>query len=177
MVVALVGVAALLGLLTYGVIASDPDRGFEQALARGETVEAPELELDRLSGQGRTALADYRGKVVVLNVWASWCDPCREESPLLQRWHERMSRDGGGTVLGIDALDASSDARAFIREYGLTYPMLRDPDAESVQGDWGVAGYPETFVIDRRGRIVALARGAVDEEWMQTEVEPLLEGS
>jgi cytochrome c biogenesis protein CcmG/thiol:disulfide interchange protein DsbE len=174
-VVALVGVVALLGLLTYGVVASGPDRGFEQALARGEKIPAPAFRLDRLSGGGRGTLADYRGKVVVLNVWASWCDPCREESPLLQRWHKRMSRDGGGTVLGIVALDASSDARDFIREYGLTYPMLRDPDASVVQGDWGVAGYPETFVIDRRGRIVALARGPVDEEWMRTEVEPLLE--
>ena len=176
-VVVLLGVAALLGLLTYGVIASDPDRGIDQAVARGEKVPAPALDLDRLSGPGRGTLADYRGKVVVLNMWASWCDPCREESPLLQRWHERMSRSGTGTVLGIDALDATSDARAFIREYGLTYPMLRDPDAESVTGDWGVAGYPETFVIDRRGRIVALARGAVDEGWMRANVAPLLEES
>jgi cytochrome c biogenesis protein CcmG, thiol:disulfide interchange protein DsbE len=176
-IVALLGVAGLLGLLTYGVIASEPDRGIEQALARGERIEAPALELERLSGGGRAALADYRGQVVVLNVWASWCEPCREESPLLQRWHERMSRGGDGTVLGVDALDASSDARAFVREHGLTYPMLRDPDASAVQGDWGVAGYPETFVVDRRGRIVAIARGPVDEEWLRSEVAPLLEGS
>jgi cytochrome c biogenesis protein CcmG/thiol:disulfide interchange protein DsbE len=174
-VVALIGVAALIGLLTYGVIASDPDNSLDEALARGETVAAPELELDRLSGEGQGTLADHRGKVVVLNVWASWCKPCREESPLLQRWHERMARDGRGTVLGIDALDASSDARGFVREYGLTYPMLRDPDAQTVQSDWGVVGYPETFVIDRRGQIVALARGPVDEQWMRDEVAPLLE--
>jgi cytochrome c biogenesis protein CcmG/thiol:disulfide interchange protein DsbE len=174
--VVLVGVAALIGLLTYGVIAKEPDNGIDDALARGERPAAPALELERLSG-GRGALADYRGEVVVLNVWASWCKPCREESPLLQRWHERMERGGQGTVLGIDALDASSDARAFIREYGLTYPMLRDPDAGAVQSDWGVVGYPETFVIDRRGRIVALARGPVDEEWMREQVAPLLEGS
>jgi cytochrome c biogenesis protein CcmG/thiol:disulfide interchange protein DsbE len=172
-VVALVGVAALLGLLAYGLSANEPDRGIDEALARGERVEAPELELDRLTGEGRQSLADYRGKVVVLNVWASWCKPCREESPLLQRWHERISRDGRGTVLGVDVLDVTSDARAFAREYGLTYPMLRDPDGESLEA-LGVIIYPETFVIDRRGRIAATVRGPVDEEFMRTTVAPLL---
>lgn len=175
-VVAVVGVVALLALLAYGLVASDPDRGIDAALARGEAVAAPDFELDRLSGGGKRSLADYRGKVVVLNAWASWCDPCREESPLLQRWHERIARDGRGTVLGIDALDVDSDARAFVREYGLTYPMLRDPAAESLV-DYGVIGYPETFVIDADGRIVALKRGPVDDRWMRENVAPLLERS
>lgn len=172
-VVALVGVVALLGLLAYGLSSNEPDRGIDEALARGERIEAPELELDRLTGEGRRSLADYRGKVVVLNVWASWCKPCREESPLLQRWHERMSRGGRGTVLGVDVLDVTSDARAFAREYGLTYPMLRDPDGESLDA-LGVVAYPETFVIDRRGRIASTARGPVDEEFMRAKVAPLL---
>ena len=170
---AVVGAIALIGLLAYGLVAGEPDRGMDDALARGETVAAPAFTLDRLSGPGKGSLADYRGKVVVLNAWASWCGPCREESPLLERWHKRMSRDGRGTVLGIDALDVDSDARAFVREYGLTYPMLRDPEGESLV-DYGVIGYPETFVIDPRGRIVALRRGAVDEQWMRDEVAPLL---
>ena len=176
-VVSLVGVVALIGLLTYGVLAGEPDDSIDSALARGETVKAPSFELDRLSGQGQVALSDFRGKVVVLNVWASWCGPCRAESPLLQRWHELISRDGRGTVLGINALDATGDARRFVEEYDLTYPMLRDPDAAKVQGDWGVAIYPETFVIDERGRIVALIRGPVDEAWMRREVAPLLDRS
>ena len=175
-VAAIVGVVALLGLLAYGLVASDPDHGIDDALARGETVEAPEFDLARLSGDGSASLADYRGKVVVLNAWASWCDPCRAESPLLERWHRRISRDGRGTVLGIDALDVDEDARAFVREYGLTYPMLRDPEGESLV-DYGVVGSPETFVIDERGRIVALRRGAVDERWMRENVTPLLERS
>jgi cytochrome c biogenesis protein CcmG, thiol:disulfide interchange protein DsbE len=175
-VAAIVGVVALLGLLTYGLVASDPDSGIDDALARGETVPAPAFDLPRLSGEGRESLADYRGQIVVLNAWASWCKPCREESPLLQRWHERMRRDGRGTVLGIDALDVDSDARAFVREYGLTYPMARDPEGESLI-DYGVIGYPETFVIDGDGRIVAARRGAVDERWMRENVAPLLRRS
>lgn len=175
-VLAVVGVAALLGLLAYGLSSSGTDRGLDDALARGEKVDAPDFELPRLSGGGKGSLAEHRGKVVVLNAWASWCDPCREESPLLQRWHRRMARGDRGVVLGIDGLDVTSDARAFVREYDLTYPMLRDPETEALN-EYGVVGYPETFVIDRQGRIVAIRRGPVDEAFMRDEVAPLLEQS
>ena len=171
---AVIGVAALLGLLAYGLASNEPDRGIEQALARGDRPAAPQTRLPRLSGGGRGSLADYRGKVVVLNFWASWCEPCREESPLLQRWHERISRSGRGTVLGVDILDVSEDARDFAREYELTYPMLRDGDGDSLR-DWGVVAYPETFVIDRRGRIAASRRGPVDAAFLRREVLPLIE--
>ena len=126
-IAAIVGVAALLGLLVYGLGQSSPDRGLEESLAKGEREPAPGFELPRLEGGGARTLADYRGKVVVLNVWGSWCDPCRSESPLLERWHKRISRGGQGTVLGVDVLDNTPDAEAFIREYGLTYPQLKDP--------------------------------------------------
>ena len=171
---AVVGVVALIGLLAYGLASNEPDRGIEQALARGERPAAPRIELPRLSGDKRGSLADYRGKVVVLNFWASWCVPCRRESPLLQRWHERISQGGRGTVLGVDVLDLTGDARDFAREYGLSYPMLRDGDGEALD-DWGVVAYPETFVIDRRGRIAASRRGPVDPAFLRSEVLPLIE--
>ena len=171
---AIIGVVALLGLLAYGLASNEPDRGIEEALARGERPAAPRLELPRLSGGGRGSLADYRGKIVVVNFWASWCEPCREESPLLRRWHHRISRDGRALVLGIDILDARADARAFAREYELDYPMLRDGEGDAL-GEWGVVAYPETFVIDRRGRIAASRRGPVDEAFLRKEVLPLLE--
>jgi cytochrome c biogenesis protein CcmG, thiol:disulfide interchange protein DsbE len=120
-------------------------------------------------------LGDYRGKVVVLNYWASWCAPCRQESPLLQRWHERISARGG-TVLGVDSLDVTADARAFVRTFRLTYPMLRDRDGDT-QKRFGVTGYPETLVVDRRGRIAALQRGPVDDAFLRRTVLPLLTGS
>ncbi len=172
---AIAGVVALLALLGYGLASKEPDRGIDRALAQGDRPAAPRTQLPRLSGGGRGSLADHRGKVVVLNFWASWCEPCREESPLLQRWHERISAGGRGTVLGVDILDARGDALEFAREYKLTYPMLRDGDGESLR-DWGVVGYHETFVIDRRGRIAALRRGPVDAAFMRDEVLPLIEG-
>jgi cytochrome c biogenesis protein CcmG/thiol:disulfide interchange protein DsbE len=162
---------ALVALLAYGLAQNEPDRGVDRALARGEREQAPALELPKLGGAGTSSLADYRGQVVVLNFWASWCKPCRSESPLLQRWQARMK--GSGTVLGIDGNDVTSDAQAFIREYGLTYPMLRDRDGDT-SSDYGVLGYPETFVIDRQGRIAAVQRGPVDDGFMRQNVEPLL---
>jgi cytochrome c biogenesis protein CcmG, thiol:disulfide interchange protein DsbE len=165
-------VLALVALLAYGLAANEPNRDVEGALSRGTREPAPALELPRLSGVGTESLEDYRGRVVVLNFWASWCKPCREESPLLDRWHERMKR-GGGTVLGVDALDVTADARDFIREYELSYPMLRDGEGESRES-FGIVGFPETFVIDRRGRIAAVRRGPVDDAFMRSEVAPLL---
>jgi cytochrome c biogenesis protein CcmG, thiol:disulfide interchange protein DsbE len=164
--------AALIALLAYGVRSSQPNRAIEGALAAGQREPAPALTLPRLGAGGSGSLSEYRGKVVILNYWASWCEPCREESPLLQRWHRRIV-PRGGTVLGVDALDVTSDAQAFIRAYGLTYPMLRDRDG-GTHSKFGVVGYPETIVLDRRGRIAALRRGPVDEEFLRRTVPPLL---
>jgi cytochrome c biogenesis protein CcmG/thiol:disulfide interchange protein DsbE len=164
-------VLAVLALLAYGVASTDDDSRIDDALARGERLEAPAIELPGLDG-GRTSLDDFRGQVVVLNFWASWCDPCRAESPLLQRWHERI-RPQGGTVVGIDVRDVSSDAREFVREYGLTYPQLRDVDEEAM-AEYDVPGLPETFVLDRQGRIAAVERGPVDERFLREALPPLL---
>ncbi len=164
--------AALVALLAYGLVQNEPDRGVDEALQRGERADAPDLELPKLDGGGNASLDDYRGQVVVLNFWASWCKPCKDESPLLERWHRRI-RDRGGTILGVDMLDVTEDALEFIDEYGLTYPMLKDGDGEGLER-FGVVQYPETFVIDRQGRIAAVRRGPVDEEFMRSRVEPLL---
>jgi cytochrome c biogenesis protein CcmG, thiol:disulfide interchange protein DsbE len=165
-------VVALVALLAYGLASDDPDRSIEDTLAQGEREQAPTLELPRLSGEGEASLEDYRGQVVVLNFWASWCEPCRAESPLLQRWHERLG-ERDATVLGVDVLDVTDDARDFIGEYGLTYPMLRDGEG-STQETFGIAYFPETFVIDRKGRVAAVRRGPVDEGFMREQVVPLL---
>src|SRR6266508_4334745 len=168
-------VVGLLALLGYQQITKDRGKGLAAAVASNQTPSAPSFALPRLDGKGTVTLASLRGRVVVLNFWASWCEPCKDESPLLERWHRRM-RDQGGTVLGVDMLDVTGDAQDFIAEYGLTYPMLKDKDGNGLE-TFGVVQYPETFVIDRAGRIAAVRRGPVDEAFMQTEVAPLLERS
>jgi cytochrome c biogenesis protein CcmG/thiol:disulfide interchange protein DsbE len=165
-------VIALVALLVYGVTSSGPSRTLDSQIARGEKPAAPSLALTSLHDGKKASLADYKGKVVLINVWASWCGPCRTESPLLQRWHERM-QPLGGTVLGLDTLDIKSDALSFINRYKLTYPQLNDREGTSIK-KLGTAQYPESFVVDKSGRITALQRGPVDDAWMRKHVLPLL---
>lgn len=167
--IVLTAVLALVALLAYGLASN---KTTEPAASTLLNRVAPTPQLPTLDGPGKSSLAAYRGKVVVLNYWASWCDPCRSEAPLLQRWQRRIQKRGG-TVLGIDVLDVSGDARAFVRKYGLTYPMLRDGDGSS-QTAYGILAYPESFVIGRNGRIAAAKRGVVNDQFMRQSVLPLL---
>lgn len=163
---------ALLALLGYGVVARAPSGGIDAALAAGERPRPPALELPRLGSAAHARLADYRGRVVVLNFWASWCGPCREEAPLLDRWHRRFARSQA-LVLGVNVEDVTSDAQAFIRKYDLSFPSLRDREGAAARR-FGVSGYPETLVLDRRGRIAAVSRGPVDDSFMRSQVAPLV---
>jgi cytochrome c biogenesis protein CcmG/thiol:disulfide interchange protein DsbE len=167
------GLVALIAvLLGYGVFIQHSGRGIDRALADGQRPSAPALRLPRLGAPGMAGTADWRGHVVVVNFWASWCGPCRDESPLLERWQRRLTASGG-VVLGVDAVDADSDALRFARQMGLTYPLLHDRDGSTARR-FGVNGYPETVVLDRRGRIAAVRRGPVDDAFMRARVQPLL---
>lgn len=133
---------------------------------------APPFVLEGFDGQ-RVALEDHRGEVVVLNFWASWCYPaCYEEAPVLEQgW--RQWRDRGVVVLGVDIQDTEEQARKFIADFGLTFPNAPDRTGK-VAIDYGVYGVPETFFIDRRGRIRAKHVGAVTAEVFRAHVERLL---
>jgi cytochrome c biogenesis protein CcmG/thiol:disulfide interchange protein DsbE len=142
-------------------------------MAKGQRPQAPVVALPVLGNDGDGSLAEYKGKVVVLNFWASWCEPCREEMPLLQKTHEAIEAKGG-MVLGVDTQDASSKARKFLAEVKATFPSVRDKD-RSYGSQFGVNGYPETFLIDRQGRIAALRRFPVTQEWLDQHLPKLLE--
>jgi len=163
---------ALVGLLSYGVASKRTDTSIDEAVAAGQRIEAPEMDLPVLGQPGERTLSDYRGKVVVLNFWASWCKPCTEELPLLERTQKRIAPQDA-TVLGINYKDVSGDALGFVRRFRLTFPTLRDRDGAFAEL-YGSRAFPETFVIDRRGRIAAQRRGPVDQRWLDRTLPPLL---
>ncbi len=149
--------AGLVGLFVKSLL--DNGTTVSALVADGKQPAAPDVRLERLDGSGAMSLSSLRGKVVVLNFWASWCGPCKDEAPLLQQIAVQY-RDRGVVVLGIDSQDAVSDGRAFASRYHITYPLLHTAGSD-LSHSWGVTGYPETFVIDRQGRVVHHFPGAV----------------
>lgn len=164
--------AALVALLSYGMASERTDTSIDEAVSQGERIDAPARSLRRLGGAGSGSLADYEGKVVVLNFWASWCPPCVDELPLLQRTHERIEgRDA--LVLGVNYQDTSVHALEYVKRFALTFPSLRDADGKYAE-EFGSRAFPETFLIDREGRIAAVRRGPVTEAWLRENLDPLL---
>jgi cytochrome c biogenesis protein CcmG, thiol:disulfide interchange protein DsbE len=145
-VAAVAVVAALLGLLGWKVLQDE-----DTDLGVGDP--APAFELSRLTGDGEPSLARYRGKALVINFFASWCLPCKDEAPILQETWERHRGDGL-VVLGIDAQDFRGDGRRFVERYGLTYPVVFDGKGSTL-GRYGLTGFPETYFVGRDGRIAA----------------------
>ena len=143
------GVVALLALLVW--------KGTRQP--SGPRGQAPNFARPRIDRSGDLELASLRGKAVVLNFWASWCGPCKEEAPLFESlW--RNWRGRGVVVVGVDAKDFSRDALRFMRRYGVSYPVAHDGPGK-VYRRYGLTGFPETFVVGRSGKIVAHIPGAI----------------
>jgi cytochrome c biogenesis protein CcmG/thiol:disulfide interchange protein DsbE len=165
--IAVLAVLALVGLLVFGLVSKG-----SSGVAVGDP--APDAPLPQLEGSGEGSLADYRGRWVLVNFWASWCIPCEEEAPTLEDFQRRY---GGPkfTVLGIDTRDLSDDGRAFVERYGLSYPQLRDGDGDAAH-DYGTTGVPENYLVDPAGKVRWLLRGPVSAEHLHEQVAPYLPG-
>jgi cytochrome c biogenesis protein CcmG, thiol:disulfide interchange protein DsbE len=173
--------AALLGGAVYGILAPASEKGSQPGAA-------PEFSLASLSGETLTS-RQLRGHPVVLNFWASWCHPCREEAPLLEaKWREY--REQGVRFVGVNIRDHEADARRFVERYGLTFPILRDPD-QTLARELGIGlGLPQTFFISEDWRLLATVSGeelsslggtqilgAISEDELDRNIQALLERS
>jgi cytochrome c biogenesis protein CcmG/thiol:disulfide interchange protein DsbE len=134
---------------------------------------APELQGTTLDG-GTFDLVDWRGQVVLVNVWASWCVPCQQEQPLLVSSYRELA-PRGLQIVGINVRDKPEEARAFMQEFGQApWPSVQDPDGRRAI-DWGTFALPETYIVDVDGTVVAKAVGELDAAWIQQNVTPLLD--
>jgi cytochrome c biogenesis protein CcmG/thiol:disulfide interchange protein DsbE len=159
--------AALVGLLVYGVVHGGDNTTLDDAVKAGKLPTAPGAGLKRpmLDGSGKKSLADYKGQVVVLNFWASWCEPCKDEAPVLQSAQTALTAAHAGTVLGATYEDAVEDSRGFERSRKITYPSVRDLGTDLAR-KYGTNKLPETFVLDRQGRVVAISRGQITQKFL-----------
>jgi cytochrome c biogenesis protein CcmG/thiol:disulfide interchange protein DsbE len=168
--VAVTVLVLLVGLFAKGLL--DNATTVSAEVADGKRPTAPNFTLDRLDG-GQFSLASSRGKAVVLNFWASWCGPCKDEAPVLAL----LSRKYGDrvAVVGVNTQDVPSDARDFAQRYGLDFTLVHDPG--DVYRHWGLTGLPETFVIDPKGRVVRHFPGEISASELEAALKPYVEGA
>ncbi len=189
----LLGVLAatgLVALLIYGVLARSPDRTIDDSLADTRPIAAPAYRLEvlrhgtlgaRLERRIARALADgwvssreLRGTPYALNIWASWCVPCREEAPVLVReW--RRQRPRGVLLVGLDMQDVREDARDFMDEFQIDYLNIRDPTNDTAHR-YGATGVPETYFVSARGDVVNHVIGVVSAQQLQVGIAAAVSG-
>lgn len=164
----------VLALLVFGVARNTANTSLDAKLARGIDPGAPDatVTMPFLGQSGGEDLADLRGKVVVVNVFASWCTQCVGEAPVLERTEKQIASQGG-TVLGVTYEDASPDSEQFVKAHGLTYPVLRDASGDFSRA-FGATGVPETYVINRQGQVAAIRRYPITASWLDQTLARLL---
>ncbi|MEP6909881.1 MAG: TlpA disulfide reductase family protein [Actinomycetota bacterium] len=163
-------VVALLGLLVWKVVQSDRSN-VAKDFTRGKKPMAVDFDLKRLNGEGSLRLSSLRGKVVVINFWAAWCDPCKTEAPRFQSAFERYR--GRVAFVGVDTTDYSGDGRAFLSKYGVSYPNVRDPNGR-VLHDYGGLPIPRTFVVAASGRVQGYIFGEARAEELESAIQKAL---
>jgi cytochrome c biogenesis protein CcmG/thiol:disulfide interchange protein DsbE len=167
-------VAGLLALLAFGVAHNGPSNALASQISRGKQPAAPNanMRLAVLGSSRKTTLSALRGKIVMVNVFAGWCDTCQAEAGLLRHAQQLLSQHGG-EVVGVTYDDSTGDAQGYMRKYGLSYPVLLDP-AGNFTSAYGVNGVPETFIIDRSGRVIAADAAEMTKGWMDRTLSRVL---
>jgi cytochrome c biogenesis protein CcmG, thiol:disulfide interchange protein DsbE len=161
---------AVVGLLAYGLAKKGG-----AAIEVGDRIPSASTDLPRLEGGGTASIADYQGRWVLVNVWASWCTPCRTESPVLERFYD-AHRGHDFAILGIDSNDLSDDAINFVKRYDITYPQLRDGSGAFAKDELGTTGVPESFLVNPKGRLALHSLGPVTDRYLEQNVAPYIDG-
>jgi len=162
-------VAVLFVLLVVHMATAQHGAAVAAAVAAGKQTAAPDFELHRLDRSGRLKLSSLRGRVVVLNFWASWCRACKDEARTLAAASSRWQRRGV-VFVGIDSQDFSSDARAFTRRFGLHYADLHDGSGGQMTR-YGVTGLPETWTVTRDGKLADHIAGVTGSHRLDRAIE------
>ena len=171
--------AALVALLVYGVTKQGTSRRLDAAIEAGHQPPAPNAAkslpvLDGVPGRS-AALTHWRGAVVVVNFWASWCSTCNAEAGLLERAQHLLADRHEGTIVGITYKDLTSESLGAIKHFGFTFPNLRDVNGSYAEG-YGTAQLPETFVLNRQLRVVAISRGEITKlSWLTSAIQQAAE--
>jgi peroxiredoxin len=133
---------------------------------------APELTLTDTQGASRS-LADYRGQVVLVNLWATWCPPCKEEMPALQSFYNQ-NREEGFVVIAINDGDPAADVLTFVKDFRLTFPVWLDPNYIATEQAFKTLNLPSSFVIDRNGTVRLQWVGGISRQALDKHVAPLI---
>lgn len=163
--------AGLIAVLVFGLSTQAASRTLDEQVHNRHYPPAPDASrrLLVLGRDERSSLASLRGKVVLLNFWASWCEPCQAEAPLLERGQGQLAAHGG-TVLGVTYLDNTDDSESFVKRFHITYPNLRDNENGDFAHAYGTDQLPESFIVNRQGRIVAISRGEIEQSFLNKAV-------
>jgi thiol-disulfide isomerase/thioredoxin len=164
-VIAVLVAVAIVAFLVFGLLSKGNSR-----LAVGEA--APSPSLPKLGEAGDGSLKEYRGKWVLVNFWASWCEPCRDEAPALERFQGEHAGKNF-TVVGIDTQDISDDGAKFAKEFKLTYPLLHDGNGDNGH-EFGTTGVPENYLLEPNGKLAWFEPAPVDAKILSEHVAPLL---
>lgn len=133
---------------------------------------APELTLSDTAGRP-ASLVDFRGQVVLVNLWATWCPPCKEEMPALETYYRRYA-DEGFVIVAVNDGDPAPDVIQFVEDYGLTFPVWLDPTYTATEQAFKTLNLPSSFVIDRQGDVVLSWVGGVSLKTLETHVTPII---